>query len=112
MKLHEDIFQKSMKLDIVMGIGTDAVGTFLDEKYPGMYFEEMEYFVELGMSRLEAIKAATLNGAIILGRDKDLGSLEMGKWADLQVVNGNPLESFDFLGTPQLVMIGGKITDL
>lgn len=112
MKLHEDIFQKSMKLDIVMGIGTDAVGHFLDERYPDMYFEEMEYFVDLGMTRLEAIKAATLNGAIILGRDRDLGSLEKGKWADLQVIDGNPLKSFEVLGKPELVMIGGKITTL
>lgn len=112
MELHENVFKKSMKLGLIMGVGTDAITTLLDEKYPDMYFEEMEYFVELGMSRIETIKAATLNGAIILGRDKNLGSLEKGKWADLQVINGDPLESFDVLGIPEMVMIGGKITNL
>ena len=55
---------------------------------------------------------ATLNGAIVLGRDKDLGSLEKGKWADLQVIDGNPLKSFEVLGKPEIVMIGGKVTVL
>jgi imidazolonepropionase-like amidohydrolase len=51
---------------VLMGIGTDAVGTILDTNYPQLYFDEMEYFVTLGVSRLNAIKAASLNGAIIL----------------------------------------------
>ena len=92
-----------------MGIGTDAVGTILDTNYPQLYFDEMQYFVTLGVSRLNAIKAASLNGAIILHREKDLGSLEKGKYADLQVVDGDPLVSFASLGTPRLVMIGGKV---
>ena len=62
----------------------------------------------LGMSRLEAITAATKNGAIILAQE-DLGTLEVGKLADLQVIGGNPLDSFDVLGDPELVMVRGRV---
>jgi imidazolonepropionase-like amidohydrolase len=58
---------------------------------------------------LETITAASKNGAIILGREEELGTLEKGKLADLQVVDGNPLESFKSLGRPSLVMIGGAV---
>jgi imidazolonepropionase-like amidohydrolase len=109
MELHEKIFRKAVAKGVQMGIGTDAVGTILDTSYPQLYFDEMEYFVTLGVSRLNAIKAASLNGAIILHREKDLGSLEKGKYADLQVVDGDPLTSFASLGAPGLVRIGGKV---
>jgi imidazolonepropionase-like amidohydrolase len=58
---------------------------------------------------MEAIVAATRNGAMILGRADELGTVEAGKLADLQVVAGNPLESLDVLGTPEVVIIGGKV---
>jgi imidazolonepropionase-like amidohydrolase len=81
----------------------------LDEHYPAMYVEEMEYYVRLGMSRLEAITAATKHGAIVLGREADLGTIEQGKLADLQVLEDDPLRSFESLGRPRLVMIGGAV---
>ena len=52
---------------------------------------------------------ATKNGAIILGKQDELGTIEAGKLADLQVVSGDPLKSFDVLGKPEIVMINGKI---
>jgi imidazolonepropionase-like amidohydrolase len=61
------------------------------------------------MTRMEAITAATKNGAIFLGREAELGTLEPGKLADLQIVDANPLESFQPLGRPSLVMIGGAV---
>lgn len=73
----------------------------------GLHF--MELFVRLGMTRMEAITAATKNGAIFLGREAELGTLEPGKLADLQIVDANPLESFQPLGRPSLVMIGGAV---
>ena len=77
--------------------------------YPGLYFTEMKYFVELGVSPLETIVAATKNGAIILGKQDELGTVEVGKLADLQVVAGDPLKSFDALGKPEIVIVGGKV---
>jgi len=77
--------------------------------YPGLYFDEMKYFLELGVSPMETIIAATKNGAIILGRADELGTVEAGKLADLQVLSGDPLKSFDVLGKPEIVMINGQI---
>jgi imidazolonepropionase-like amidohydrolase len=108
MAMHEELFRQARKRHIVMGIGTDAIVELMSH-YPGMYFDEMEYFVRLGVSRLETITSATKNGAIILGHEAELGTLEKGKLADLQVVDGNPLESFQPLSHPSMVMIGGSV---
>lgn len=109
MAMHENLFREAHKRRIVMGIGTDPILDMMDRLYPRMYFDEMEHFVRLGMSRMETITAASKNGAIILGREEELGTIEKGKLADLQVVDGNPLESFKPLSQPSLVMIGGAI---
>jgi imidazolonepropionase-like amidohydrolase len=105
--MHENDFKKGKALGILMGIGTDFVA-YLDE-YPGLYFVEMNTFVDLGYTPMEAIVSATKNGAIILGEEDNLGTIEAGKLADLQVINNNPLESFDALGHPEIVMVGGVI---
>ena len=108
LSIHETLFKKARERKILMGIGTDAVGQFMN-LYPGIYFTEMKYFVELGASPMEAIMAATKNGAIILGKQDELGTLEAGKLADLQVIAGDPLKSFDVLGKPEIVIVGGKV---
>ncbi len=106
--MHETLFRKARERKIVMGIGTDAGGK--DRRlYPRIYFDEMKYFVELGESPMEAIVAATKNGSLILGRAGELGTVETGKLADLQVVGGDPLQSLDVLGKPEIVVLDGKI---
>jgi imidazolonepropionase-like amidohydrolase len=106
--MHETLFAKARERKIVMGVGTDGVGG-MRELYPGLYFTELKYFVELGASPMEAIVAATRNGAMILGRADELGTVEAGKLADLQIVAGSPLDSLDVLGKPEVVIIGGKV---
>jgi imidazolonepropionase-like amidohydrolase len=91
-----------------MGIGTDAVGSFM-KLYPKIYFMEMKYFVELGANPMEALVAATRNGALILGKEDVLGTIQEGKLADIQVLSGNPLKSLDVLGRPETVIIGGSV---
>ena len=54
----------------------------------------IELLVEAGFSPLEAIKIATLNGAIYLGRDRQIGSIAAGKNADLVVVKGDPSKKY------------------
>jgi imidazolonepropionase-like amidohydrolase len=49
-------------------------------------------FVSAGFSPLEALQAATLNPAIYFGKTKDLGTVEVGKLADLVILEANPLE--------------------
>jgi imidazolonepropionase-like amidohydrolase len=106
--MHETLFKKARERKILMGIGTDGVGGFM-KLYPGLYFTELKYFVEMGVSPMETIVAATKNGAVILGKDDELGTVEAGKLADLQVVAGDPLKSFDVLGKPEVVIVGGKL---
>jgi len=106
--MHETLFKKARERKILMGIGTDGVGGFM-KLYPGLYFTELKYFVELGASPMETIVAATKNGAIILGKEDELGTVEAGKLADLQVVSGDPIKSFDVLGKPEIVIVGGKV---
>ena len=106
--MHETLFREARQRKILMGVGTDFVGPFMS-RYPGAYFEEMKYFVELGVSPMEAIVAATKNGAVILGEADERGTIEAGKKADLQMIKGDPLKSFDSLGSPEIVFIDGKI---
>lgn len=108
LSMHETLFKKARARKITMGISTDAVGRFM-KLYPDIYFTEMKYFVELGASPMETIVAATKNGALILGEEDILGTIEAGKLADIQIINGNPLKSFDVLSHPEIVIIGGKV---
>jgi imidazolonepropionase-like amidohydrolase len=69
--------------------GTDPTG--FGGVVPGYSAKrEVELLVEAGFSFPEALKIATLNGARYLGRDKDVGSLETGKRADIAIVTGDP----------------------
>ena len=54
---------------------------------------EIELLVEAGFSFPQALKIATLNGARYLGRDGDVGSLEVGKRADIAVIDGDPMRN-------------------
>lgn len=89
-------------------VGSDAVFDMM-KLYPDLCFEEMSYFVELGMTPMEAIVAATKNGGAIISDQYRIGTLEAGKLADLKVLPTNPLVSFAGLGKPEMVMIYGKI---
>lgn len=73
----------------VVGIGTDS-GTPLNFNWDGMW-REMKVFVDHGMSPQRTIEAATWINARLLGRARDLGTIEEGKLADIIVVEGNPL---------------------
>jgi imidazolonepropionase-like amidohydrolase/Tol biopolymer transport system component len=72
---------------------------------------ELWMFVQGGMTPLEALRAATIDGARYLGLDKDLGSLEVGKLADLVVLDRNPLENIRHSEAIGLVMANGRLYD-
>ncbi|MBV9622999.1 MAG: amidohydrolase family protein [Acidobacteria bacterium] len=67
----------------------------------------IELLVEAGFSPGEAIKIATLNGAIYLGRDKEIGSVATGKNADLVVIKGNPSKQIGDVENVELVFKDG-----
>ncbi len=64
-----------------------------------------------GMSPLEALRAATLHGAEYLGLERDLGSLEPGKLADLVVLDRNPLDNIRNSESVRYVMVNGRLFD-
>jgi len=62
-----------------------------------------------GMTNMQAIQAGTLNGAKLLGWDKNLGSLTVGKWADIVAVSGDPLKDIHAMERPVFVMKNGVV---
>jgi imidazolonepropionase-like amidohydrolase len=64
-----------------------------------------------GMTTLEALKAATTNGALLLGMEDEIGSLEKGKLADLIVLDKNPLENIRNSNTVIWTMVNGRLYD-
>jgi Tol biopolymer transport system component len=72
---------------------------------------EMWALAEGGMSNLHVLRAGTLNGAKTLGLDKQIGSLEVGKFADLIVLDVNPLENIRNTNTVRYTMINGRLYD-
>ena len=74
----------------LIAMGTDK-GTRLNFHEHGNHAREMEIYVELGMSPMEAIVSATRRGAELLGEDNRIGTIEPGKQADIVIVDGDPL---------------------
>ncbi len=64
-----------------------------------------------GMSNMEAIRAATINGADYIGMSKDIGSLEKGKLADLVIMDKNPLDDIQNSNTIIYTMVNGRLFD-
>jgi imidazolonepropionase-like amidohydrolase len=78
-----------------VGAGEDA--GYIYSTYGFGYVQELELLREAGFSPLEVVRAATLDGAKILGAERDIGSLQVGKKADLLIVGENPLANLKVL---------------
>lgn len=79
---------------------------------PGLgIHQEMELMVDAGISPMEAFKSATIYEAQLMHKEKDLGTVEAGKLADLVVLGGNPLEKIENTQKVETVIIDGKIVD-
>ena len=72
---------------------------------------ELWMLAQGGMTPLEAIRCATLYGAQYIGLDKDLGSLEPGKLADLVIMDKNPLDNIENSESIKYVMMNGRLYD-
>lgn len=72
---------------------------------------EMELYVEAGFTPLQALQAATIVPARVLGKDKELGTVTVGKRADLLVVDGDPLADIKALRKIRLVISRGRAYD-
>jgi imidazolonepropionase-like amidohydrolase len=100
----QDILKKAFAAGVKVAFGTDAA------VYPhGLNAHEFAVYVRLGMSPLQAIQTATINGADLLGWSSKIGTLEAGKWADLIAVDGDPLKDVTTLQQVKFVMKGGEV---
>jgi Amidohydrolase family len=78
-------------------VTTGSDNGFIYQTYGFGYIRELELLREAGFHPLEVIRSATLYGAQALGVEKDLGTIEIGKLADMVIVDANPLENFQVL---------------
>jgi imidazolonepropionase-like amidohydrolase len=97
-------FRKAVKAGVKIAFGTDA------GVYPhGLNTRQFAWQVRYGQTPLDAIRSATVSAAELIGRDKEIGSLEPGKWADLIAVKGDPLADVSVLENVSFVMKEGKV---
>lgn len=99
---------KSLQIAYPLGVRI-AYGTDAGVSKHGRNADEFELLVKFGMSPAEAIKAATINAAALLGLDKEVGTLEVGKSADIIAVDGDPLTDVKVLKRMAFVMARGSV---
>jgi imidazolonepropionase-like amidohydrolase len=99
-----DNFRKAHAAGVRMAFGSDA-GIFPH----GDNGKQFAYMVQYGMTPMEAIQAATVHAAELLGWPADVGAIEAGMYADIIAVRGNPLEDVRELEDVRFVMKGGEV---
>jgi imidazolonepropionase-like amidohydrolase len=105
--IHIETIKRAHKMGARIAMGTDA-GT--PGNHHGMNASECVFMVrDAGMTAAESIHAATINPARLLRQEKNLGSLEAGKFADVIACRGNPLDDIEELTRIALVMKGGQV---
>lgn len=97
-------FEKAYKRGVKIAFGTDA-----GVSPHGENAKEFVFMVEAGMKPIEAIRAATYHAADLLGESAKIGTVEVGKLADLVAVEGNPLEDINLMLSVIFVMKDGTI---
>jgi len=104
--LQREGFRKAVKAGVKMTFGTDA------GVYPhGDNARQFKYMVRFGMTPMQAIQAATVNAAALLGWSKDVGALSPGHYADMVAVDGDPLKDITVLEHVKAVIKGGEVVN-
>jgi len=99
-------FLKAYKRGVKIAFGTDA-----GVQPHGTNLKEFVYMVNSGMPNIEAIKSATLETAKLLKIDSELGSISVGKLADLVAVRGNPIQDINNIENISFVMKDGVVIE-
>jgi imidazolonepropionase-like amidohydrolase len=97
--------QQAMSLGVKIASGSDAS----DPERQGRNADELVALFKRGIPPVEVIRAATVNGAELMGWEEDVGTVEPGRYADLIAVEGNPLTDIAVLQQVKFVMKGGTI---
>ena len=103
---HLEGFQKALKAGVKIACGSDSTPTAEFTR------RELEYMVKAGMSEMEALIAATRTGADLCEVADRLGTIEVGKLADLLVLSANPLEDISNVRKIKRVLKNGKPVNL
>jgi imidazolonepropionase-like amidohydrolase len=83
-----------------------------DKGVPGFSLQrELELYVEGGMTPLEALQAATLMPAHAMKLDREVGTIDVGKRADLVVLDADPLVNISNVRTARMVLANGRLYD-
>lgn len=93
-KQHEKSFRAAVRRGVPIALGTDAGTPF---NHHGENAQELERMVALGMTPMDAIMTSTSSAARLLRLSDEIGTIEVGKQADLLVVEGNPLRNIGLL---------------
>ncbi len=104
MAKRSDTFKKALKLGVKIAFGTDS-----GVSPHGKNAEEFALLVDHGMSNIAALKTATIDAATVLGLEKEIGSLESGKTADVIAVAGNPFQDIHATEKVVFVMKSGEV---
>ena len=100
-----DATRRAFKAGVRLAMGSDAVYSGF-----GQNTRELAWFVKAGMTPAQALATATTIPARMLGREKDLGTIAAGAYADLVGVDGDPLRDIDVvIGRVRWVMKGGQV---
>jgi imidazolonepropionase-like amidohydrolase len=101
--VHQHWFRQALKAGVKMALGSDI------RPLKDAALLELGLWVRDGATPWQALVAATRNGAAVCGMENELGTIEVGKLADLIVVDGNPLDDIDNVRKLRLVFKAGVI---
>jgi imidazolonepropionase-like amidohydrolase len=104
-EIGKQTLRRTMRAELKIAFGTD-IGGFDWRISPA---KQMQLFVEIGMSPRQAILTSIKNGAELMRLENDIGTLQPGKFADVIVVSGNPLENITALEQVQLTVRHGAV---
>ena len=105
-EVHRETFMKGLRIGVPLAAGSDAGSPGTPH---GSLLNELEYMNEYGCSPQQTLKAATINAANALGLDDDIGSLEVGKKADILVVKDDPTKDISALRSVAHVFKNGQM---